>query len=102
MATDALLEAGAPWWTEKTKTKAVGPLLQIFKYFVGEDSLRLQAYNAYSRIYLNREIAQSDYLANYSAAWSVDDNAYSRVPVNLAKIMVDLSLIHISEPTRPY
>ena len=89
MATDALLEAGAPWWTEKTKTKAVGPLLQIFKYFVGEDSLRLQAYNAYSRIYLNREIAQSDYLANYSAAWSVDDNAYSRVPVNLAKIMVD-------------
>ena len=89
MTTDALLEEGNPWWTEKTKTKAMGPLLQIFKYFVGADSLRLQAYNAYSRIYLNREIAQSDYLANYSAAWSVDDNAYSRVPVNLAKIMVD-------------
>lgn len=89
MATDALLESGSPWWTEKTKTKALSPLLAIFRYFVSEDHARLQAYNAYSRIYLNRDIANSDYLANYSAAWNVEDNAYSRVPVNLAKVMVD-------------
>lgn len=91
MATDALLESGSPWWVERTKTKALNPLLAIFKYFVSEDHARLAAYNAYSRIYLNRDIANSDYLANYSAAWKVDDAeaAYSRVPVNLAKVMVD-------------
>jgi len=89
MATDALLESGSPWWAEKTKTKALSPLLAIYKYFVSEDAPRLQAYNAYSRIYLNRDIANSDYLANYSAAWNVEDNAYSRVPVNVAKVMVD-------------
>lgn len=91
MANEVLLETGEPWWTQTTKTKALNPLLAIFNSFVSEDSNRLQAYNAYSRIYLNRDISNSDYLANYSAAWKIDDEdaAYSRVPVNLAKVMVD-------------
>lgn len=89
IAPEALVETGEPWWVQKTKTKALHPLLAIFKYFVQEDNVRLQAYNAYSRIYLNRDIANSDYLANYSAAWRVEENSYSRVPVNLAKVMVD-------------
>ena len=91
MAVDALLEAGDPWWIQKTKTKALQPLLSIFKHFVQDDAPRLEAYNAYSRLYLNRDIHNSDYLANYAAAWRVDDEdaAYSRVPVNLAKVMVD-------------
>jgi hypothetical protein len=78
-----------PWWEEESPEKALGPLLQLYKYFVGEDEGRLAAIDAYSRIYLNRDIAESDYLAGYTAAWDIEENAYSRVPVNLSKIMVD-------------
>lgn len=77
------------WWEEKTKPKALSPALGIFQYFANHDQNRLSAYNAYSRIYLNRDIDDSDYLASYTAAWQTEDNAYSRVPVNLAKIFID-------------
>lgn len=85
----AALERSTPWWEEKTKTKALPALLSIFKYFVNEDSNRLAAYDAYSRIYLNRNISDSDYLAQYHARWKTEENSYSGVPVNLAKVMVD-------------
>jgi hypothetical protein len=77
------------WWEEKTKPKALHPALGIFQYFADHDENRLAAYNAYSRIYLNREIDGSDYLASYTAAWDTEGNDYSRVPVNLAKIFID-------------
>jgi hypothetical protein len=78
-----------PWWTHTSKSKALGPLLSLFKYFVNEDTQRLAAYDAYSRIYTNRDINSSDYLGAYTAAWDTEGNSYSRVPVNLAKVMVD-------------
>jgi hypothetical protein len=79
----------APWWESRTGDEAISSAQTLFRYFVSEDKHRIQAYNAYSRIYLNRDISGSDYLANYSAAWKVEGNSYSRVPVNVAKIMVD-------------
>lgn len=77
------------WWEQKTRPKALDSALGIFRYFHDRDKDRLSAYNGYSRIYLNRDIDGADYLANYSAAWNFEDNAYSRVPINLAKTVVD-------------
>jgi hypothetical protein len=85
------------WWEEKTKPKALNPALGIFKYFADHDKNRLAAYNAYSRIYLNRDIDDSDYLATYTAAWNTEDNAYSRVPVNLVKIMIDSATARVTK-----
>jgi hypothetical protein len=85
------------WWEEKTKPKALDPALGIFKFFADHDKNRLAAYNAYSRIYLNRDIDDSDYLASYTAAWNTEDNAYSRVPVNLAKIFIDASHARVTK-----
>ena len=85
------------WWEEKTKPKALDPALGIFKYFQNHDKNRLSAYNAYSRIYLNRDIDDSDYLANYTAAWNAEDNAYSRVPVNLIKVMIDSAMARVTK-----
>ena len=85
-----------PWWEEKSGDKALNPLLGLYKHFVNEDSNRLAAYDAYSRVYMNRDITDSDYLASYRAAWAVEDNAYSRVPVNLAKTMVDSAVARIT------
>jgi hypothetical protein len=89
MPDTAFLDMEQPWWEQKTKPKALDPLTQLFKYYVSEDNGRLAAYDAYSRIYLNRDIADSDYLSAYTSAWDIDENSYSRVPVNLAKIFVD-------------
>ena len=91
MADQDFLESKA-WWEEKTKPKALNGALGIFKYFADHDKDRLAAYNAYSRIYLNRDIDNSDYLASYTAAWNTEDNAYSRVPINLAKIFIDAAM----------
>jgi len=85
------------WWEEKTKPKALSPALGIFKFFADHDKNRLSAYNAYSRIYLNRDIDDSDYLASYTAAWNTEDNSYSRVPINLAKIFIDAAHARITK-----
>jgi hypothetical protein len=85
------------WWEEKTKPKALNPALGIFKYFADHDKNRLSAYNAYSRIYLNRDIDDSDYLANYTAAWNTEDNSFSRVPVNMVKVMIDSAMARVTK-----
>ncbi|HUW94432.1 MAG TPA: hypothetical protein VMW58_01480 [Anaerolineae bacterium] len=90
------LEAKA-WWEEKTKPKALDPALGIFKYFADHDSARLSAYNGYSRVYLNRDINDCDYLASYTAAWNTEDNSYSRVPVNLVKVLVDAAAARVTK-----
>lgn len=77
------------WWEQKTRSKALDSATGLFSYFHDRDKDRLSAYNGYSRIYLNRDIDGADYLSNYSAAWNFEDNAYSRVPINLAKTIVD-------------
>lgn len=79
-----------PWWECDNADDCHQALVSLFKEYVSEDHSRLKAYDAYSKIYVNRDISQNDYLASYNAAWSVgDDDTYSRVPVNLAKVMVD-------------
>ncbi len=90
------LEAKA-WWEEKTKSKALNGALGLFKWFSDNDKNRLAAYNAYSRIYLNREIDDSDYLASYSSAWNTEDDEYSRVPINLAKIFIDAAHARVTK-----
>lgn len=85
------------WWEEKTKPKALSPALGLFKFFADHDTNRLSAYNAYSRIYLNRDIDDSDYLASYTAAWNTEDNSYSRVPINLAKIFIDAAHARVTK-----
>jgi hypothetical protein len=87
------------WWEEKTKSKALDPALGIFKFFADHDKERLSAYNAYSRIYLNRDINNSEYLASYTAAWGAgdEDDEYSRVPVNLAKIFIDAAHARVTK-----
>jgi hypothetical protein len=89
MDSAALSDVGSPWWEEKTKTKALHPAQAIFKYFADQDKHRLAAYIAYARIYTNRRIHANDFLGNYTAAFSIEGNAYSRVPINLCKVYVD-------------
>lgn len=85
------------WWEEKTKPKALAPALGLFQEFANHDADRLSAYNAYSRIYLNRDIDDCDYLASYTAAWQTEDDDYSRVPVNLAKIFIDAAHARVTK-----
>jgi hypothetical protein len=92
----ALSDMGSPWWDEKTKTKALAPATQLFRYIADEDSARLQAYTAYNRIYTNRKIHSNDFLASYTASFAVEGNAYSRVPINLCKVFVDAAHARIT------
>lgn len=78
-----------PWWEAKTQKDALDPASRVFKYFADQDKARVQSYTTYTRLYANRQIHGSDFLSNYTAAFAVEGNRYSRVPLNVAKIHVD-------------
>lgn len=78
-----------PWWEERTKTKAQGPAQRLFLFYAENDRNRLQAYVAFNRLYTNRDITGNDYTRAYNAAFSLAGNDYSRVPLNVIKVMAD-------------
>ena len=96
--TVAQSDIDAPWWEESTKTKALPKLQRLFAYYSDQDRDRLSAYTAYSRLYTNRDILGNDYLKNYTAAFSVVGSEYSRVPLNVCKVMVDAVHARLTRP----
>lgn len=87
-----------PWWQEKTKTKALPKAERLFKHYAQEDRHRLSAYTGYSKLYTNREIVGNDYLRQYTAAFSLNLSEYSRVPLNVMKIMIDAVHARLTRP----
>lgn len=78
-----------PWWEEEDKDKAKASSRRLFENYVSQDRQRLTAYNAYNRMYTNRKIHGNDYISMYTAAFATEGNKYSRVPLNVAKIIID-------------
>lgn len=79
----------SPWWEAKTQKDALDPAMRVFQYFADQDRSRVEAYSVYTRLYANRRIHGESFLSNYTAAFAVQNNKYSRVPLNVAKIHVD-------------
>jgi len=88
----------APWWEETTKTKALPKVQRLFKFYSDQDRNRLGAYTGYSRLYTNRDILGNEYLKNYTAAFSLDLSEYSRVPLNVCKVMTDAVHARLTRP----
>jgi hypothetical protein len=86
-----------PWWDEKSATKILPKIERLFRYYVDQDADRLNAYAGYSALYTNRDISGNDFLANYSASFG-KDGEYSRVPLNVCKVMVDAVHARLTRP----
>lgn len=78
-----------PWWEEKTKSKAQGPAERLFLHYAENDRNRLAAYVAFNSLYTNRDIRGNEFTRAYTAAYSLEGNEYSRVPLNVIKVMAD-------------
>lgn len=87
-----------PWWEEKTRAKAHPKLQRLFKFYADRDAGRLSAYTGYSRLYTNRDMTSSDYLQSYGAAFAINLEQYSRVPVNVVKVMTDAVHARVTRP----
>jgi len=77
------------WWDEEPGEKQRKVVRAQFERYVSDDSARQIAYNAYNSIYTNRGIAGNDYLSAYTAAFDRSGLKYTRMPLNVAKIIVD-------------
>lgn len=88
----------SPWWEESGQDKAAKRAQKLFRHFVDQDKNRLAAYNAYSQVYTNRDVLSGKYMSQYAAAFSVASTEYSRLPLNLAKVMVDAVFARLTRP----
>lgn len=96
--TIAQSDVDMPWWEESTKTKALPKIQRLFAYYADQDRNRLGAYTGYSRLYTNRDILGNEYLKNYTAAFALDNASYTRVPLNVCKVMTDAVHARLTRP----
>lgn len=99
-STDSLSQAdlSEPWWLEKTQTKAQEKASRLFQYYADNDRHRIGAYRAWQALYTNRELSGQDYLRAYVSNLKLGDIEYSRVPLNVIKIMVDAVHARLTRP----
>jgi len=87
-----------PWWQEKTATKALEKVQRLFSFYAHEDRHRLNAYTAWEALYTNRDLSGQDYLRSYITNMQLGSMEYSRVPLNVIKIMVDAVHARLTRP----
>ena len=87
-----------PWWDAAGKKEAGERAQGLFKHFHDIDKDRLQSYTAYERLYTNRDIRGDGYLKAYSSAFQMENAEYSRVPLNVCKVMLDAAHARITRP----
>ena len=77
-----------PWWEATSERKVLTTARAMYESYLSADKNRMSAYNAYYRLYTNREIHGNDYISAYTAAYH-KSGGYSRVPLNVIKIIAD-------------
>jgi hypothetical protein len=79
------------WWHRKANDQLgiLSTLTADFK-LVTDDNQRAEAYDTYASLYSNRRIdSGAPLLKGYDARWAMDKGAYTRVPYNLMKQVID-------------
>lgn len=89
-------DISAPWWEEKTKSKVQPKVQRLFSYYATNSRGRLDTYTAHSALYTNRDVFGNDHLKAFTAAF--DQSEYSRVPLNVIKVMVDAVHARLTRP----
>jgi hypothetical protein len=87
-----------PWWEEKTATKALAKVTRLFQHYADHDSERLSAYQGYASLYTNRDLQGNEVSRRYIEAFSPNLAEYSRVPLNVMKVMIDAVHARLTRP----
>lgn len=76
------------WWDEEPGEEQRKVVRAQFERYLSDDRDRLTAYNAWHRMYTNREISGNSHLRGYVSAFTGGAH-YSRCKLNVAKIIID-------------
>jgi len=82
------------WWAADEKDMH-GPLVNAYKHLKDEDS-REETYKTYEALYTNRNLSGTDF-AGFSDLRNGAGGRYSRMPLNVSKLMVDSVIARVAK-----
>jgi hypothetical protein len=84
-----ITDSSKPWWEHEDDTKAIKAATSLFQDYVAGDQARLSAQDMWNRLYSNRDLSGHSQLASFASSFNSDSRKFSRVPINVAKVMID-------------
>jgi hypothetical protein len=102
MSDPSVLEAedlDVPWWAERTAKKALPKLTRIFQHYAMNSQERLDAYTGMASLYTNRDLHSNGVAKRYIQTMAPTLAEYSRVPLNVIKVLVDAVHARLTRPS---
>ena len=87
------------WWETANDADTLTAAEADYAYLC-EDTSRQDAYRLFSQIYANRDIEAEHSILSSFSRWNLTGNRYSRLPLNITKIVIDQVVSRIGS-TRP-
>lgn len=85
----AFIDLVTPWWEKEDEAEALRAATGLFQEYVTSDQERVSLQDAWDRLYMNRELTGNSILTSFLSSFSFGGKKFSRIPINVAKVMID-------------